>query len=510
VIPQAVSAAGVAGTSYRGVLYMNENGRFVDRTAQYLPQLLTPEVRWWVSPHDFVGPSGPPDGWVDLYFGGGGGKPSRFFRNLGVDGSGAWLGFADESWRIQGPSAQGRDSYHTHKADLDGDGLMDVVEYPNGGAGAGQIRAMMNRNGMFIDETNARLPLRNEPSLFGHVEDLNGDGHPDISVANLNPPAGVPQVRVMINDGTGKFPTSLAQTVPQPTSTLGVYGLEHVDVNGDGKLDLYVINFGQGGNSARDAILLNLGTGNQLFNTVYYPEFPNGSKDNDGDHPVGVDFNGDGTMDIAVAQFATKTFVLRNKTCGGVTKLVEETPPEVPSGSAFRLRAFDANGDGVPDLWIGRNQPNAGHSLMIGNVPEKEPNGSIAQANPTTTFPALRTGTIASADQDVFGLPPRAIAEGARLTLKPAADADLQLELLNQSGAVLETSAGAGLGGIEEIIISPGSAGRYLRVAAQGPPGSGAYRLEIVPSTGGGGGGHAPESVPYEGPKTRGPWYPSY
>ncbi len=506
VVAQAVSNAGVTGTPYRSVLYMNENGRFVDRTAQYIPQLLTPEVRWWVSPHDFVGPSGPPDGWVDLYFGGGGGKPSRFFRNLGVDGSGAWLGFADESYRIQGPSAQGRDSYHTHKADLDGDGWMDIVEYPNAGASTGQIRALMNRNGLFIDETNARLPLRSEPSLFGHVEDLNGDGHPDISVANLNPPPGVPQVRVLINDGTGHFPTSLEQTVPQPISTLGVYGLEHVDVNGDGKLDLYVINFGKPGASSQDAILLNLGTGNQLFNTVFYAEFPNGIKDNDGDHPVGADFNGDGTMDIAVAQFATRTFILRNKTCGGVTKLVEETPPEVPGGSAFRLRTFDANGDGVPDLWIGRNTPNAGPSLMIGNVPEKEPNASVAQANPTTTFPALRTGTISSAtDQDVFGLPPRAIAEGARLTLKPAADADLQLALLDQNGTVLATSAGAGTGGAEAITLPVGSAGRYLRVALQGALGSGVYRLEIAPGTGGG--GHAPESVPDEGPKTRGPWY---
>lgn len=431
-----------------------------------------------------------------------------------MDGSGAWLGFADESWRIQGPSASGAFSYHQHKADLDGDGLMDVVEYPNAGAEAGQIRAMMNRDGMFIDETDAIMPIRSEPSLFGHVEDLNGDGHPDFSVANLNPAPGVPAVRVLINDGTGKFPISLEQTVPQPISTLGVYGLEHVDVNGDGKLDIYVINFGKPGASAQDAMLLNKGTGNQLFNTVFYAEFPNGIKDNDGDHPVGADFNGDGTMDIAVAQFATRTFVLRNKTCGGVTKLVEETPPEVPTESAFRLRTFDANGDGVPDLWIGRAPPNVGHSLMIGNVPEKEPNGVIAQSNPTVTFPALRTGTMSSpTDKDIVGLPPRALAEGARLTLKPAADADLQLELLDPGGVVLETSAGAGLGGIEEIVISPGTAGRHLHVATQGAPGSGVYRLEIVPSSGGGGGGgHGPQGVPDDqapagGPATRGPWY---
>src|SRR5262249_15841939 len=156
---------------------------------------------------------------------------------------------------------------------------------------------LMNRNGSFVDETAERMPLRQEPSIFGHVEDLNGDGFPDISVANLNPPAGVPPLRVLINDGTGHFPTSLQQIMPSASNNGGIYSLEHVDVNGDGRLDIYVINFGSPTDRFRDAVLLNLGQGNQLFNTVYYPEFPNGSRDSDGDHPVSADFDGDGRMD---------------------------------------------------------------------------------------------------------------------------------------------------------------------------------------------------------------------
>jgi hypothetical protein len=483
VVSQARSSAGVTGTPYRGVLYMNENGEFVDRTAEYFPDLLTPEVRWWTAHHDFVGPNGTPDGWVDTYIGGGGG-PSRFYRNLGEVG-GVWQGFGDESWRIQGPSATASNSYHQHKADLDGDGLMDVVEYANGDP-AGQLRAMMNRDGMFVDETDARLPLRIEPSLFGHVEDLSGDGAPDISVSNLHPTGGVPQIRVLINDGTGHFPLSLEQVVPQPATDLGLYGLDHVDVNDDGKLDIYAVNYGKGGDSTADAILLNLGTGNSLFNTVLYPQFPNGDKDGDGDHPVNADFDGDGLIDLATAQFATKTFMLRNQTCGGVPKLVEKTAPQVPTGGAFRNRSFDANGDGVPDLWIGRNQQNVGHALIIGNLQETEQNGTIAQANATTTFPALRTGTNRGAqDLDVFGLPTRAFEEGAQLKLESPVDTDLELALLDAGGAVMMTSAVPGNGSVETINISAGSAGRYLRVERQGGTQSRRwYRLSMVPTPG--------------------------
>ena len=43
----------------------------------------------------------------------------------------------------------------------------------------------MNRNGIFMDETATRLPQRSEPGVFGHCEDLNGDGWIDISQVNL-------------------------------------------------------------------------------------------------------------------------------------------------------------------------------------------------------------------------------------------------------------------------------------------------------------------------------------
>ncbi len=450
VSTQARSSAGVSGTGYRSILYINENGKFVDRTAQYFPALMTPDVRWWSSPHDYFN-----TGWIDLYVPGANGTPSHFYKNLGTDGGGNWLGFAEQSHRIRGPSKISTDSYHTHKADLDNDGKMDMVEYQNHPeTGHGQIRVLMNNGRVFVDETATRMPLRQEPSIFGHVEDLTGDGFVDLSMVNLNPSGSIPEIRVLINDGTGRFPVSLEQNVPQPINSIGTYGLEHVDVDGNGLRDIYIVNF----NGDQDAILLNKGTGSNLFNTVYYPEFPNGDKDHDGDHPVFADFDGDGKQDIAVAQFASKTFVLHNQSSGGVTKLVERTPAEVPNGAAFRVRAFDGNGDGSLDLFIGHNPVNQGVSLQIGNVTETEANEGIATANALTTFPALATGVVsASGDKDVFALPARAYNEGTSLRLRPSAGVDLRLILLDAAGNVVATSQSGGNGATEQLNATAGT-----------------------------------------------------
>ncbi len=470
------SSAGVTGTPYPGILYMNENGKFVNRTAQYFPDLLIPAERWWVSPGDYFD-----EDIIDLYVAGAAGDPSKFYKNLGSSG-GNWLGFQEQSFRIRGPSKISAASYYSEEADLNGDGREDVVEFNmHPELGLGQTRVLINNGRVLRDETATRMPQRQEPTIWGEVVDFNGDTFPDIAMSNLNPSGGTPKLRLLINDGTGNFPVSLEQTVLQPhSSSIGTYGIDNGDFNGDGKMDLYVINFGISGNGARDGIVLNLGSGNNLLNTIYYPTF-NGT-DSDGDHAEAGDFDGDGKLDIAVAQFAAKTFVLHNQSTGtgGIPTLVERTPPQVPNGAAYRASAFDANGDGRLDLWIGHNPVNQGSSLMIANVPEVEPNGNIAAATLMTAFPALATGVVGAAgDIDVFALPARAYTEGTTVRLRPAAGVDLRLKLLDAGGNVIATSQSGGNGALEQLNAGAGTLARYAQVELQGTLGSGIYRLEI-------------------------------
>ena len=513
VVVQNFTSVGVDGTPAPSVLYMNDNGRFVDRTAELVPELLVPQVTWWSNIHDF---DSPPDGWQDIFVPGGNGEPSRLFKNLGLDVNGNHLGFQNVSGRIDGPLSIETFSYHSHKGDFDGDGAMDMFVYqyrPNLDTPTqkrGQNRLLMNRNGVLVDETSFRLPTRSEPGIFGHCEDLNGDGWIDISQVNLkNGLIGgstwpnAPSIRVLINDGTGRFPLSLEQTMPQSTSSVGTYALEHADLNGDGWLDIFVINWGAPGNGDRDAVLVNTRNPAQLFtlSNIHVPEMPNGIVDGDGDHPVSRDLNGDGRLDVVVAQFSSRPYVLMNETINGVIRLVERTPAEIPSAgnSGFRTKLFDANGDGTFDIWLALRTRNF---LNVTLKAEAEPNNSPAAPNVITAYPALRTGILGGSrsgagadslygepselmrDLDYYRLPGRAIAEGSRIRLRPAADSDLTLTVLDASGLVVGISQVGGNGALEEVMLTPGSTASVVRIDRQVAGGGGSYRLEVSPTTG--------------------------
>ena len=130
VVSVAISAAGIDGTPAAGALFMNEGGRFVDRTTTFLPQLATPQVRWWSVAADFAGPAGPPDGLVDLFVAGGQGESSRLFMNRGRDGNGNFLGFQDASSRLVNSPITGiTHSYTARSGDFNGDGLADLLVF---------------------------------------------------------------------------------------------------------------------------------------------------------------------------------------------------------------------------------------------------------------------------------------------------------------------------------------------------------------------------------------------
>jgi subtilisin family serine protease len=136
-------------------------------------------------------------------------------------------------------------------ADMDGDGNLDVVLAgglfgvggPPFGQEAGNLISVMKGDG----HGNLSPPklFRNEPNCFGlAIADLNADGKPDVLTACQD----TDSLAVFLNDGTGGFPGPYGGYVGyiqngQGGSLNAPYtDFYFVDVNGDGKPDLALVD----------------------------------------------------------------------------------------------------------------------------------------------------------------------------------------------------------------------------------------------------------------------------
>jgi len=127
------------------------------------------------------------------------------------------------------------------------------------------------------------------------VADLNGDGKPDLVVADSS------VVGVLLNNGDGTF----GNIVTYSSGGSGPADVAIADLDGDGKLDVVVSNF----NSGTIGVLLGNGDGTLQSPLV----FATG-----GNSPFSVaiaDLNGDGKLDLVVGNFDSNTIgVLLNDT----------------------------------------------------------------------------------------------------------------------------------------------------------------------------------------------------
>ena len=118
------------------------------------------------------------------------------------------------------------------------------------------------------------------------VADLNGDGKLDIIEANNG-------VTVLLGNGDGTFQSARQFTAGGLGSSTSV---AVADFNGDGKLDVAITD------SSTDSVYTLLGNGDGTFQTA--KQFVTGT----GVTPVSIvaaDFNGDGKLDVVVADQGT-------------------------------------------------------------------------------------------------------------------------------------------------------------------------------------------------------------
>jgi hypothetical protein len=191
------------------------------------------------------------------------------------------------------------------------------------------------------------------------VADLNGDGYPDLVVANAascngcGDPDGV--IAVLLGNGDGTFKS--AATFDSGGSY--AYSVAVADVNGDGRLDVLVTN-----NFGSVAVLLGNGDGS-LRPAVVYP-----LTEPQGESVAVADVNGDGKPDLLASTATGQVNVLLGNGDGTFQPPVAYGPGEggcvISPGHDHSFALADVNHDHKPDLLV---TCEAGRyvSLMLGN-----------------------------------------------------------------------------------------------------------------------------------------------
>ena len=177
------------------------------------------------------------------------------------------------------------------------------------------------------------------------IRDVNGDTKPDLAVTNLSAPSGV---SVLLNTtATGATTASFAARVDF-TAGVAPYSVALGDVNGDGRPDLAVAN--QTSNTV--SVLFNTTTtGATTPNFAAKVDFTTGSTPFS--VAIG-DVNGDGKPDLAVANTQSNTVsVLLNTTATGATTPSFAAKLDFTTGSGpISLAIGDVNTNGKPDLAV--------------------------------------------------------------------------------------------------------------------------------------------------------------
>jgi hypothetical protein len=259
-------------------------------------------------------------------------------------------------------------------ADVNGDGNPDLLIASSKG-----INLLLgNGNGTFQPQTIAG-------SGYGRlaVADLNGDGIPDFAFADDN-------VGLLLGNGNGTFKK-------QQINVIGYSNVAVGDVNGDGKPDIVAA---AGFNNGVVGVLLS--NGNGTFTSSQ-------SVSSGGAQPRSInitDLNGDGKPDLVLVNYGIANY--RSASVGVLlgngngmfqnARMISTGPPP-PASVPTAVVAADVNGDGIPDLIVSNVLPaNSEVEVMLGNG-----NGTF---RPAQTFAVDREpSALAVADVNGDGKP---------------------------------------------------------------------------------------------------------
>ena len=242
-------------------------------------------------------------------------------------------------------------------ADFNGDGFQDLI-FPSGcGPGdsctsSGFTLLLSNGAGGYQAPLSFTAPVNG--ANFLAVADFNGDGKPDVAVFNnCDASCTGSSVSIFLNTGNGTFSDPNVYEGGGVTERAIVTG----DFNGDGKMDIAVLNGCDPSCSGFGVIGILLGNGDGTFQPVVATNMPSGPAT----WIAGADFNSDGRTDLVVVEAngnvndsrAGSAQILLSNGDGSFTFGNSYTTGGDSSGNGLAVTTGDVNLDGKADIVIG-------------------------------------------------------------------------------------------------------------------------------------------------------------
>ncbi|MEP6940469.1 MAG: VCBS repeat-containing protein, partial [Rudaea sp.] len=229
--------------------------------------------------------------------------------------------------------------------DLNGDGLADIVGIDNSGTSAASVTVRIAKaDGTF--GAGVPYPLPGSVDEAAVLEDVNGDGKPDVIVATIDANTRQEYLSVLTGKGDGTLNTAVSFTISTPTyinsgggsSPATIVNLIAADLRGNGRKDLVASN---------GLILLN--NGNGTFAPGAKAGFaPRSATSNYGPNLAAGDLNGDRKTDLVVNNGAQIDIYLGNGD-GSFNKGRSYATLD----SVGYVSVTDIDGDGNPDIFVG-------------------------------------------------------------------------------------------------------------------------------------------------------------
>ncbi len=344
-------------------------------------------------------------------------------------------------------------------ADLDGQHGNDLVVSNYGG---NNVSVLLNKGGGSF-ATAVNYTVGSNPAGLA-IADLNGDGKLDIAVANYISNT----VSVLPGNGDGTFGGAVNFNVGSRP-----YALVAANLNADNKLDLAVANY----SSSNVSVLVNQGTPGAAIASGTFAAAVN--YNSGGSNPyslVAADFNGDGKLDLAVANSGNnKVSVLLGNGDGTFQAATAWTL----SGSAYpySLTAGDFNGDGITDLVTANN--NASNvSVLLGNAVKLLPvdgttglESGYAQGSLTTSTDVDYYSWTGNAGDNVY--------VAVEVPGNPSSSG-LEYQIEDAGGNVLTTFFGNSLGQGQSSPVTLAYTGTYLVKVSPYYNYTGPYRFRVT------------------------------